>query len=91
MAGSGGTHLRSQHLGGRGRQISEFLASLIFRVSSRTARALYRNLVSKNQKKKKTNQKQKQNQKTQTKNNIKYTEQRKSIENRKSHPLKGTD
>jgi hypothetical protein len=29
----------SQHLGGRGRQISEFEASLVYRVSSRTARA----------------------------------------------------
>jgi len=29
----------SQHSGGRGRQISEFQASLAFRVSSRTARA----------------------------------------------------
>jgi hypothetical protein len=36
-----------------GRQISEFEASLVYRVSSRTARATQRNLVSKNQKKKK--------------------------------------
>jgi hypothetical protein len=40
-------------LGGRGRQISEFEASLVYRVSSRTARATQRNPVSKNQKKKK--------------------------------------
>jgi hypothetical protein len=33
-------------LGGRGRQISEFEASLIYRVSSRTARATQRNPVS---------------------------------------------
>jgi hypothetical protein len=33
-------------LGGRGRQISEFKASLIYRVSSRTARATQRNPVS---------------------------------------------
>jgi hypothetical protein len=39
-------------LGGRGRQISEFEASLVYRVSSRTARATQRNPVSKNQKKK---------------------------------------
>jgi uncharacterized protein (DUF488 family) len=39
--------------GGRGRQISEFKASLVYRVSSRTARAIQRNPVSKNQKKKK--------------------------------------
>jgi hypothetical protein len=40
-------------LGGRGRQISEFKASLVYKVSSRTARATQRNPVSKNQKKKK--------------------------------------
>ena len=33
-------------LGGRGRQISEFEASLVYRVSSRTARAIQRNPVS---------------------------------------------
>jgi hypothetical protein len=37
-------------LGSRGRQISEFEASLVYRVSSRTARATQRNPVSKNQK-----------------------------------------
>jgi hypothetical protein len=40
-------------LEGRGRQISEFKASLVYRVSSRKARATQRNPVSKNQKKKK--------------------------------------
>jgi hypothetical protein len=39
-------------LGGRGRRISEFEASLVYRVSSRTARAIQRNPVSKNQKEK---------------------------------------
>jgi hypothetical protein len=39
-------------LGGRGRQISEFEASVVYRVSSRTARATQRNPVSKNQKNK---------------------------------------
>jgi hypothetical protein len=38
---------------GRGRRISEFEASLVYRVSSRTARATQRNPVSKSQKKKK--------------------------------------
>jgi hypothetical protein len=37
-------------LGGRGRRISEFEASLVYRVSSRTARATQRNPVSKNKK-----------------------------------------
>jgi hypothetical protein len=35
------------HLGGRGRWISEFEASLVYKVSSRTARAIQRNPVSK--------------------------------------------
>jgi hypothetical protein len=43
-------------LGGRGRQISEFKASLVYRVSSRTAGAAQRNPVSK-QKNEKTNKK----------------------------------
>jgi hypothetical protein len=41
-------------LGGRGRQISEFEASLVYRVSSRTARAIQRNCVSKKLKNKRT-------------------------------------
>jgi hypothetical protein len=40
-------------LGGRGRQISEFEASLVYRVSSRTVRAIQRNPVSKKRKRKK--------------------------------------
>jgi hypothetical protein len=40
-------------LGGRGRQISEFKASLVYRVNSRTARAIQRDPVLKNQKEKK--------------------------------------
>jgi hypothetical protein len=39
-------------LGGRGRRISEFEASLVYRVSSRIARAIQRNPVSKKKKKK---------------------------------------
>jgi hypothetical protein len=45
-------------LGGRGRRISEFEASLVYKVNSRTARAIQRNPVSKNktkQNKTKTN------------------------------------
>jgi hypothetical protein len=44
-------------LGGRGRWISEFEASLVYRVSPRTARAIQRNPVSKN---KQTNKQTKQ-------------------------------
>jgi hypothetical protein len=40
-------------LGGRGRWISEFEASLVYKVSSRAARATQRNPVSKKKKKKK--------------------------------------
>jgi hypothetical protein len=38
-------------LGGRGRQISEFEVSLVYKVSSRTARATQRNPVSGEKKK----------------------------------------
>ena len=39
----------------RGRWISEFKVSLVYRVSSRTARAIQRNPVSKQKQKQKTN------------------------------------
>jgi hypothetical protein len=42
-------------LGGRGRRISEFEASLVYRVSFRTARATQRNPVSEKQTNKQTN------------------------------------
>jgi hypothetical protein len=49
-------------LGGRGRGISEFEASLVYRVGSRAARVTQRNPVSKKKKKtKKTKKKIKQN------------------------------
>jgi hypothetical protein len=50
------THILKKNffLGGRGRLISEFEASLVYKVSSRTARAIQRNPVSKN---KQTNKK----------------------------------
>jgi hypothetical protein len=44
-------------LGGRGRWISEFEASLVYKVSSRKARAIQRNPVSKNKNKNKQKQK----------------------------------
>jgi hypothetical protein len=55
-------------LGGRGRWISEFEASLVYRVSSRTARAIQRNPVSKIQT---------PNQTTTTKTNKKKTQKTK--------------
>jgi hypothetical protein len=48
-------------LGGRGRQISEFKASLVYKVSSRTARATQRNPVSKNKTNKQKKKKRKEN------------------------------
>jgi hypothetical protein len=50
-------------LGGRGRQISEFKASLVYKVSSMTARAIQRNPVSK-----KTKQKRKRKENSQLRN-----------------------
>jgi hypothetical protein len=62
LPGGGGARLWSQHLGGRGRRITEFQASLVYRVSSRTARATQRNPVSKNRKtKKRKKEKKKKN------------------------------
>jgi hypothetical protein len=52
-------------LGGRGRQVSEFEANLVYKVSSRTARALQRNPVLKN-KTKQNKRKIKQTNKNQT-------------------------
>jgi len=46
-------------LEGRGRRISEFEASLVYRVSSRTARATQRNPVSKKKKKEEEEEKEK--------------------------------
>jgi hypothetical protein len=54
-----GRDFNPQHLGGRGRRISEFEASLVYRVSSRTARDTQRNPVSKNQNQTKPNQNKK--------------------------------
>ena len=62
-------------MGGRGRWISEFKASLVYRVSSRTARATQRNPVSKNQtkKKKKERKKEKEKEKERKKFQLKST------------------
>ena len=50
-------------MGGRGRRISEFEASLVYRVSSRTDRAIQRNPVLKKQNKTKTKKPQNNNNK----------------------------
>jgi hypothetical protein len=49
-------------LGGRGRWISEFKASLVYKVSSRTSRAIQRNPVSKKKQKQKQKKKKKEKQ-----------------------------
>ena len=49
----------ARHLGGRGRRISEFKARLVYRVSSRTAKATHRNPVLKTKQKQKQTNKQK--------------------------------
>jgi hypothetical protein len=54
-------------LGGRGKRISEFEASLVYRVSSRTARATQRNPVLKKQKTKKQNKKKRKKKKNRIK------------------------
>jgi hypothetical protein len=54
-------------LGGRGRQISEFEVALVYRVSSRTARVIQRNPLSKNQNQNNNNN---NNNKTQTNKNL---------------------
>jgi hypothetical protein len=58
-------------LGSRGTQISEFEASLVYRVSSRTARATQRNPVLKKQNKRKKKTKKEKKGKKKTK--VKYT------------------
>jgi hypothetical protein len=62
-------------LRGRSRQISEFEASLVYKVSSGTARAIQRNPVSKNQNKPNQNKqtkKKKERKKTQMKFSFTY-------------------
>jgi hypothetical protein len=57
-------------LGGRGRRISEFEASLVYRVSSRTARATQRNPVSKKQ----TNKQKRKHTYTRKLNNVLFND-----------------
>jgi hypothetical protein len=47
-------------LGGRGGRISEFKASLVYKVSSRTARAIQRNPVSEKKKKKRKKERERE-------------------------------
>jgi hypothetical protein len=63
-------------LGGRGRRISEFEASLVYRVSSRTTRATQRNPVSKTNKQ--TNKKPKEKKRKEKKRKEKKRKEKKS-------------
>jgi hypothetical protein len=53
-------------LGGRGRRISEFETSMVYRVSARTARAIQRNPVKKKKKKKENKRKEKRKRENET-------------------------
>jgi hypothetical protein len=68
-------------LGGRGRWISEFKASLVYKMSYRTARAIQRNPVSKNQKTPKTKQNKNPEKQNKTKTN-------KKVNQNTSHPIR---
>jgi hypothetical protein len=57
----------------RGRRISEFEASLVYRVSSRTASATQRNPVSKNQKEEEEEEKKKKKKKNVIKRSTQLT------------------
>ena len=54
-------HTFSQHSGDRGRWISEFEASLVYKLSSKTARATQKNPVSRKKKKRKEGRKERMN------------------------------
>jgi hypothetical protein len=68
VPGSGGTHFQSQHLRGRGRQISEFKATLVYRVSSMTAWVIQRNPILKQSKTKNNRRSSNSNNNNQTNN-----------------------
>jgi hypothetical protein len=67
-------------VGGRGRWISEFEASLVYKVSSRTARAIQRNPVSNNNNNKKN--------KKQTKRDIKEKKNKQTNKQTKTNKTK---
>jgi hypothetical protein len=67
-------------LGGRGRWISEFKAILVYRVSSRMARATQRNPVSKERKKKKRKKERKKKKRKEKKR--KKKERKRKIDDR---------
>jgi hypothetical protein len=73
-------------LGGRGRRISEFDTGLVYKVSSRTARAIQRNPVSKKEKKRKE-KKRKEKERKGKERKEKKRKEKKRKENRASLEL----
>jgi hypothetical protein len=66
-------------LGGRGRRISEFKGSLVYRVSSRTARATQKNPVSKNKKQKQKKERKKERKRKEKKRKEKKREKKRKV------------
>ena len=79
----------SPALGGRGRQISELEASLVYRVSSSTTRAIQRNLVLEKKIMEKTNKKMEEVKKRK-KEKERKKERKKEIKPRRIRQLKET-
>jgi hypothetical protein len=73
-------------LRGRGRQISEFEASLVYKVSSRTARAIQRNPVSKKkpQKRKREEKRREEKRREEKRREEKRREEKRREEKKKS-------
>jgi hypothetical protein len=72
-------------LGGRGRRISEFEASLVYKVSSRTARATQRNPVLKKKERKKEKEKKRKEKKREKKRKEKKRKEKKRKEKKRKN------
>jgi amino acid permease len=75
-------------LGGRGRQISEFEASLVSKVSSRIARATQRNPVSENSKKEKRKERREEKRREEKRREEKRREKKRKEKKRKEKKRK---
>jgi hypothetical protein len=73
-------------LGGRGRRISEFEASLVYRVSSRTARTTQRNLVLKKQTERERERERKREKEKEKRSEAKRKEKKRKEKKRKEKP-----
>jgi hypothetical protein len=70
-------------LGGRGRRISEFEASLVYRVSSRTARTTQRNRVSEKEKKRREEKRREEKRREEKRREEKRREEKRREEKRR--------